>query len=321
MSVQQSQELDVVAMGRAVIDLYPAEDGRAPKDVTSYRQYLGGSPTNVAVAAARAGLRSAIVTRTGDDLFHDFVIDQLDAFGVDARWVGAVAGRRTTLAVCDLQEPHEPGLTFFRDPRPPEESIEPAEAADAASTSHVLWITASGFASERSAAAHVAALDAADQVFLDLDYRKDFWSSESELRERIRPVLERADAVIGNVHEIEIALGRSASAADLARGLLDSGPRLAVVKEGAKGALAATVDQLIEQPAFAVRTVNGLGAGDAFGGLLLKGVVSEWSLEDTMRAAVAAGAIVASRRGCSIAMPTMSEVSALVASTPDGISS
>lgn len=306
--------LDVVTVGRAVVDLYPADDGRAPKDVDSYRQYLGGSPTNVAVAAARAGLRSAVVTRTGDDLFHDFIVDQLESFGVDTRWVRAVSGRRTTLAVCDLHEPHEPGLTFFRDVRPPEESLGAAELAEAAAASRMLWVTASGFASEESAAAHTAALATADQVFLDLDYRRDFWSSEGDLRDRLRLVLSQVDAVVGNVREVEIALGESGTPADLARGLLSRGPRLAVVKQGSKGALAATRDLLIEQPAFEVQTINGLGAGDAFGGQLIHGAVVGLPLEDTMRHAVAAGAIVASRRGCSIAMPTMAEVTAFVES-------
>ncbi|MDQ0615023.1 5-dehydro-2-deoxygluconokinase [Microbacterium sp. W4I4] len=235
MSLQLNRELDVVTAGRAVVDLYPAEDGRAPKDVVSYNQFLGGSPTNVAVAAARAGLRSAVVTRTGDDLFHDFLVGQLEGFGVDTRWVHAVPGRRTTLAVCDLQEPHEPGLTFFRDPQPPEESIDAEELSGAAASARILWITASGFASEQSAAAHIAALATADRVFLDLDYRRDFWASESALRDRLRPILSQVDAVIGNKHEVEIALGASGTPEHLAKELLSQGPRLAVVKGGQGG--------------------------------------------------------------------------------------
>ena len=313
MSIQLTEGFDVVTAGRAVVDLYPAEDGRAPKDVESYNQFLGGSPTNVAVAAARAGLRSAVVTRTGDDLFHGFLVGQLEGFAVDTRWVHSVPGRRTTLAVCDLQEPHEPGLTFFRDVHPPEESIDAEELAAAAASARILWITASGFATEESAAAHLAALDAADRVFLDLDYRRDFWASESALHERLRPVLGRVDAVIGNTHEVEIALGLSGTPVHLARELLSRGPRLAVVKGGRQGALAADSDQVIEQPAFPVQTVNGLGAGDAFGGQILAGEVNGWPLEVTMRHAVAAGAIVASRRGCSIAMPTANEVTAFLA--------
>lgn len=314
MSIQHEREFDLVTVGRAVVDLYPAEDGRHPKDVESYRQYLGGSPTNVAVAAARAGLRTAVVTRTGDDLFHAFIIDRLAAFTVDARWVRPVPGRRTTLAVCDLHEPHEPGLTFFRDARPPEESLDIVELIQASEASRALWITASGFASEQSAAAHTAALATADKVFLDLDYRPDFWASENDVRDHLGPVLERADAVIGNVREAEIALGVTGTPVELARLLLERGPSLAVVKRGASGALAVTRDKVIEQAAFEVPTVNGLGAGDAFGGQLAHGIIAGLPIEETMRNAVAAGAIVASRRGCSDAMPTAVEVAEFIAS-------
>lgn len=311
---QVAKELDVVTVGRAVVDLYPADDGRAPKDVESYRQFLGGSPTNVAVAAARAGLRSAVVTRTGDDLFHGFVVDQLESFGVDTRWVHAVPDRRTTLAVCDLQDPGSPGLTFFRDTPPPEDALDIDELTAAAAASHVLWITASGFATPDSAAAQAAAIATADRVFLDLDYRPDFWSSEQALRDRLRPVLSEVDVVIGNVREVEIALGETGTAKDLARRLLSRGPELAVVKQGAAGALAATHENVIEQPAFPIRPVNGLGAGDAFGGLLVKGAVAGWTIDETLRHAAAAGALVASRRACSAAMPTLAEVAAFLES-------
>ncbi|WP_182254841.1 PfkB family carbohydrate kinase [Microbacterium esteraromaticum] len=314
MSLQLNAIFDVVTVGRAVVDMYPAEDGRAPKDVVSYNQYLGGSPTNVAVAAARTGLRSAVVTRTGADLFHDFIRSQLDSFGVDTRWVCSSPARRTTLAVCDLHEPHEPALTFFRDARPPEDDLVAAELQEAADAAGILWITASGFASEQSAEAHTAALGSARRVFLDLDHRPDFWPSEAALRERVRPVLAQADAVVGNVREAEIALGISASPRELARELLNRGARVAVIKEGARGAIAATGDELFEQSSFPVRTINGLGAGDAFGGQLLRGESAGWPLDQTLRHAAAAGAIVASRRGCSVAMPTADEITDFLAS-------
>ncbi|ACQ82427.1 PfkB domain protein [Beutenbergia cavernae DSM 12333] len=312
MSAQVTKELDLVSVGRVVVDLYPAEDGRAPKDVENYRQYLGGSPTNVAVAAARAGLRSAVVTRTGDDLFHEFVVDQLASFGVDARWVRAVPGRRTTLAVCDLRDPSSPALQFFQDTPPPTDALDAAELVAASSSSHMLWITASGFATDRSAAAHDAALAAAEHTFLDLDHRPDFWADERALRDRLRPVLPQVDTVVGNEKECSIALGRPGTAEELGRVLLDEGPRLAVVKRGEEGVVAVTRDAVLSVPAVPVRVVNGLGAGDAFGGWLVSGMSAGVPLDVTLRRATAAGAIVASRRGCSVAMPTPAEVDELL---------
>lgn len=313
MSAQQTIPWDIVTVGRSVVDLYPGQDGRAPQDVESYHQYLGGSPVNVAVAAARAGLRSAVVTRTGDDLLRDFVLDQLGRFGVDTSWVRAVEKARTTLAICDLRDASSPVLQFFRDTPPPENAIETDDLVGAALASRMLWVTASGFAAEPSATAHDAAIEAAAQVVLDLDYRPDFWESEAQMRDRLHAVLPHADVVVGNEEESSIALGRTGTAEQLARALLETGPRLAVIKRGDQGVVAATPQGTLSQPAFDAQVVNGLGAGDAFGGQLAYGLIKGWPLQQTLRHAAAAGAIVASRRGCSIAMPTPEEVLALMA--------
>ncbi|MGH3588970.1 MAG: PfkB family carbohydrate kinase [Pseudonocardia sp.] len=126
-----------------------------------------------------------------------------------------------------------------------------------------------------------------------------------------RAALSHADVVVGNVDEFEVALGaRDAKAA--AHAALDAGVRLAVVKRGPEGVLALDADGVVDVPVVRVDVVNGLGAGDAFGGALCHGLLSGWSTEYTMRFANVAGAIVASRLSCSAAMPTIDEVEALL---------
>lgn len=316
MSTLTHTVFDLVAVGRAVVDLYPAQDGLAPRDVRSYAQFLGGSPTNVAVAAARAGLSTAVVTRTGDDLFHDVVVASLGAFGVDARWVRPVADTRTTLAVADLRDPGNPALQFFRDPQPPENDISADELLATVSQAGTFWLTASGFAAEPTASAHAAALGSGRRCILDLDHRPGFWADEADFRQRVREAMPRVDTVIGNLQECALALGEAGTAADMAERLLALGPSLAIVKMGSDGALAATSAGMIEQPAFQAEVVNGLGAGDAFGGYIANGLIKGWPLERSLRWACAAGAIVASRRGCSAAMPTDREVAELVGLGP-----
>lgn len=316
MSTHPVIDLDVVTAGRAVVDLYPLQDGRATKDVKSFGQFLGGSPTNVAVAAARLGLRSAIVTRTGDDIFHDFVVGELEHFGVETRWVREAPQTRTTLAVCELLRPEEPRLQFYRDLVPPELAITAEDLCAAASAAEILWITASGFEADPSAAAHSAALTHASRVVLDLDYRPGFWNSDTQLRSRLNSVLGSVQTVIGNERECAIALGAEGSAEDLALALLERGPELVVVKRGSRGAIAVTRREIVRQSAAPIDVVNGLGAGDAFGGGLLKGLLARWPLSVTLRYAATAGAIVAGRRGCSIAMPSPEDVSAALPHTP-----
>jgi 5-dehydro-2-deoxygluconokinase len=147
---------------------------------------------------------------------------------------------------------------------------------------------------------------------LDLDYRPMFWSDPAEATTQVGRALEHVTVAVGNREECEIAVGetepqRAASA------LLERGLHLAVVKQGPKGVLAATADERVEVPPHPVHVVNGLGAGDAFGGALCHALLAGWDLERAMRFCNAAGAIVAGRLACADAMPTVDEVEAKIA--------
>jgi 5-dehydro-2-deoxygluconokinase len=142
---------------------------------------------------------------------------------------------------------------------------------------------------------------------LDLDYRPMFWESREAAREQVRQVLGQATVAVGNQDECLTAVGEDepGRAADA---LLEHGVELAIVKQGPRGVLARTADQTVEVPPYPVEVVNGLGAGDAFGGALCHGLLAGWPLEKVLRFANVAGAIVASRLECSSAMPTQDEV-------------
>ncbi len=149
---------------------------------------------------------------------------------------------------------------------------------------------------------------------LDLDYRPLFWESRRAAREQVQRLLPLATVAVGNLDECETAVGER-EPRRAARALLEHGVELAVVKQGPLGTLAATREELVEVPPAPVEVVNGLGAGDGFGGALCHALLAGWELERTLRFAGAAGAIVASRLACSSAMPTTAEVEALLAGT------
>jgi 5-dehydro-2-deoxygluconokinase len=146
---------------------------------------------------------------------------------------------------------------------------------------------------------------------LDLDYRPMFWASPADATREVGRALEHVTVAVGNREECEIAVGETdpLRAADA---LLDRGVELAIVKQGPKGVLARTREETVEVPPYAVEVVNGLGAGDGFGGALVHGLLAGWGLERILRFANVAGAIVASRRECSTAMPTTAEVDAVL---------
>jgi len=306
---------DVITMGRVGVDLYPLQVGVGLGDATSFGKFLGGSATNVAVAAARHGRRSAVITRTGDDPFGRYVRREVARLGVDARFVGTVADLPTPVTFCEIFPPDDFPLYFYRFPKAPDLVINPEELdLDAIREAGVFWSTVTGLSAQPTQSAHHAAWAARGRrplTILDLDYRPMFWASREAARAEVATALPQVTVTVGNLDECETAVGER-EPLRAAEALLGSGVELAVVKQGPKGVLARTRDELVEVPPMPIDVLNGLGAGDGFGGALCHGLLAGWPLERTLRYANAAGAIVASRLECSTAMPTPDEVEALL---------
>ncbi|MFJ8545084.1 5-dehydro-2-deoxygluconokinase [Streptomyces sp. NPDC093586] len=315
------RQFDLITMGRIGVDLYPLQTGVPLAEVETFGKFLGGSAANVAVAAARLGRATAVITRTGDDPFGHYLHRALGEFGVDDRWVTPVAAYPTPVTFCEIFPPDDFPLYFYRRPKAPDLEIHPEELdLDAIRAARVFWVTGTGLSEEPSRTATLGALahraEAGTTVF-DLDWRPVFWTDPDQARPYYAEALRHATVAVGNLDECEVATGVREPWA-CAEALLAAGVELAVVKQGPKGVLAVHRDgRTAEVPPVPVEVVNGLGAGDAFGGSLCHGLLSGWDLERTMRYANAAGALVASRLACSSAMPTGAEVDGLLArSTP-----
>jgi 5-dehydro-2-deoxygluconokinase len=306
---------DVLTMGRVGVDLYPTQTGVALEDVTTFGKWLGGSATNVAVAAARYGRRAAVITRTGEDPFGRFVHAALRGYGVDDRYVTPVPGLPTPVTFCEIFPPDDFPLYFYRWPKAPDLEIHEDELDMAAvRQAGIFWVTGTGLSQEPSRGATLAALEMRNGVgitVLDLDYRPMFWSSREEARHWVQQALPHVTVAVGNLDECYTAVAEREPLA-AARALHEFGVGLAVVKQGPKGVLADDNAATVEVPPVPVTVVNGLGAGDAFGGALCHGLLAGWDTERVMRFANTAGAIVAGRIACSDAMPTAGEVEALL---------
>lgn len=321
---------DLITMGRIGVDLYPLKTGVPLGEVDAFGKFLGGSPTNVAVAAARLGRRTAVITRTGADPFGAYLRAQLRGFGVDDRWAGEVAAYPTPVTFCEIFPPDDFPLYFYRYPKAPDLEIGADELdLDAVRAARVFWMTGTGLSAEPSRTATLAALEARSKsgiTVFDLDWRPMLWPAgdgsakpgepegseapgePAEPGEWYRRALSLATVAVGNAEECAIATGETEPYA-AARALLGAGVELAVVKRGPAGVLAVHRDGTVaELPPVPVEVVNGLGAGDAFGGALCHGLLAGWELGRVIRYANAAGAIVASRLACSTAMPFAAEV-------------
>lgn len=313
---------DLITTGRISVDVYPNDIGVPLNEVASFGRYVGGSPTNVAVAAARHGRSAAVITRTGEDPFGDFLRSDLRRYGVDTQWVGQVPDLQTPVTFCAIQPPEDFPLYFYgRQPSAPDWEIDKDEVDyDAVRAARIFWSTVTGMVRPASREAQVAMHEARprkelaeDQhTILDLDYRPMFWDSKEQAREQVERLLPYVTVAVGNSEECSVAVGEGTPDEQADR-LLEAGVKLAVVKRGSEGVMAATADERVISKPIPVETVNGLGAGDSFGGALCHGLLAGWPLETVLDFANAAGAHVAAQIACSEAMPVPAEVEELLA--------
>jgi 5-dehydro-2-deoxygluconokinase len=294
---------EAVVMGRAGVDLYPMQLETPLEDVEGFHKYVGGFAANVATGLARLGVRVAIVSAVGDDGHGRFVRSFLEGEGVDCRWLSVHPTLRTALAFCEAWPPDRFPITFYRTPTCPDWELQ-ASALDLAAiaAAPLLYVSGTGLAREPSRLATMAAAEAraarGAATLLDLDWRAMLWDDPADYAAAVRLCARMAGIVLGSDEEITAAVGAN----DPAR-ILALGPATMVQKHGPDGATVHSGGGSERIGGHRVDVVNGLGAGDAFaaafGWRTLRG-------DPPARAAAyanRAGAHVAARLGCSIAMP------------------
>lgn len=306
-----AEPFDVIAIGRSGVDVYPLQTGVGLENVESFGKFLGGSAANVAVAAARLGNRTALISGAGNDPFGRFVRNELARLGVDNRYVGTHGEYPTPVTFCEIFPPDDFPLYFYRKPSAPDLQIEATEIdVDAVRDARLYWSTVTGLSEEPSRSAHFAAWAArkrAPLTVLDLDYRPMFWETPAAASEQVQRALGDVTVAVGNREECEIAVGET-SPHKAADALLDLGVELAIVKQGPRGVLGKTKHSSVTVPPNEVDVINGLGAGDAFGGALVHGLLEGLDLRTTLTLANAAGSYVAGQLACADAMPTLAEL-------------
>ena len=273
-------DLELLTIGRVSVDLYSDAPGAGFTDAQRFEKSIGGTATNVAVAAARLGHRSAVLTKVGDDPFGDYVIAKLASFGVDTTFVGRHPTLRTPLAFAALTPPEDPQLLFYREPAAPDMQLEPGDVdPDVVADVDVLWVAGSAMAEEPARSTIVGILGARAPAPAHgprprlpgtaLDERGGGVDRDRRRRSTA------ATVAIGNRTECRVAVGtdQPEAAADL---LLERGVELAIVKLGGEGVLVATATASAVVPPRPVEVVCGLGAGDAFGGAVVHGLLESW---------------------------------------------
>ncbi len=321
--------LDVISIGRSSVDLYGGQVGGRLEDMRSFRKYIGGSPTNAAAGAARLGLKTAVITRVGDEHMGRFIREQLRAEGVDVRGVITDPERLTALVLLGIRDQERFPLIFYRencaDMALSPDDIDPDFIAEAR------CVLASGthLSHPRTEAATLRALDLAREsgarTIVDLDYRPNLWGlsghgdgenrfiESAAVTAKLQSTLARFDVIVGTEEEFHIAGGASDTVEALCN-VREVSEAALVCKRGAAGATAfegpipASLDDGVSGESFRVEVFNVLGAGDGFMAGLLKGWLSGEDWAETLRIANACGALAVSRHGCTPAYPSAVEL-------------
>ena len=325
---------DLLTIGRSSIDLYSNQVGAPFAEIESFGAFVGGCPTNVSVGVRRLGLKTALLTAVGDDPVADFVLRFLDREGVDTRFIPRKPGLRTSAVLLGIQPPDRFPLVFYRERAPDIEiTIDEAAAAPLGDTRALLF-TGTGLARDPARTATLFAVETARAagaaIVLDLDFRPDQWHDPRAFGVAVRGALPLCDAVVGTEEELKAVFleraadvtvaGSQVSGADVAgdveraaAALLARGPRVLVVKRGARGAVVHEGGRVTEVSPFPVEVVNVLGAGDAFASGLLYGFLHGWDWARSARMGNACGAIVVTRQGCANFMPYEAEALEFIA--------
>lgn len=304
--------LDLVTVGRSLVDFYPVSDGPLV-GVTTYEQMVGGSPTNVAVGAARLDLCAAVVGSVGDDPLGAVVLDRLSTDGVDVSMVTVVADARTTVATCELIGDAARALIYRGSPSADHRAQLSESDEEAIAHAPLRWISGCALADDiaRQLTTRVISLGSPTHVILDVDYRDAYWPSVETAGEVLREAVAQVDIVVANVDEARIVVG-DGEPHELAERLRALGCAIAIIKRGEHGVLVVDSARATEVAPWPVIAVNGLGAGDAFGAALCRGLNDAMPIVTACEFASAAGAIVASRRESSAAMPTHGQITSFM---------
>jgi 5-dehydro-2-deoxygluconokinase len=292
--------IEATVLGRVGIDLYPNQLETPLSEVSTYTRFVGGFAGNVATGLARLGVRTAIVSRVGDDGHGEFVRERLAANGVDVRFLRTDPYWLTPPTFCEVWPPDRFPIPFYRRPTSPDWQLALDDFdLDEVAGAPLLYATGTGLAQSPSRETTLATLEEhRGTTVFDLDWRPTLWDRPEEYPGLAAKAVAAADIVIGNEDEVEAARLRDV-------------PTL-VLKRGERGATVYEEGDETDVPGFPVEVVNGLGAGDAFAAAVGHGLLRGLSLVEAVRRGTVAGALVAAQLACSEAMPWLDELEAAV---------
>ena len=321
--------LDVITIGRSSVDLYGQQIGCRLEDISTFAKSVGGCPSNIAIGAARMGLKSGIITRVGDEQMGRYIREQMAREGVDTSGIVTDPKRLTALVLLSVRDEDSFPLIFYRDNCADmalcEDDIDP----EFINSSQAIVVTGTHFSTPRVEAASRKAIKLAKElnakVIFDIDYRPNLWGlaghdageqrfiASDKVTQRLQSIVKHCDLVVGTEEELHIA-GGDRDTLTAIRSIRNLTAATIVCKRGPMGCvifpdeIPANIEEGIKGPGFPVEVYNVLGAGDAFMSGFLRGYLRDENWETCAKWANACGAFAVSRLLCSPEIPTWTEL-------------
>ncbi|MEC2310307.1 5-dehydro-2-deoxygluconokinase [Bacillus atrophaeus] len=319
----EDKEFDIVAIGRACIDLNAAEYNRPMEETMTFSKYVGGSPANIAIGSSKLGLRAGFIGKIPDDQHGRFIESYMRNTGIDTtQMIVDQDGHKAGLAFTEIKSPEECSILMYRD-EVADLYLEPSEVSEAyIAKAKMLLVSGTALAKSPSREAVLKAVNLAKKhqvkVVFELDYRPYTWKSTEETSVYYTLIAEQSDIVIGTRDEFDMMENRIGGSNDESvKYLFEHSADLVVIKHGVEGSYAYSKSgEVFRAKAYKTNVLKTFGAGDSYASAFIYGLVSGKDIETALKYGSASASIVVSKHSSSEAMPTVSEIEQLVEAQP-----
>lgn len=319
-SFQSDREFDLIAIGRACIDLNAVEYNRPMEETMTFKKYVGGSPANIAIGSSKLGLKAGFIGKLADDQHGRFIEQYMRSVGVDtSNMVIDQEGHKTGLAFTEIKSPEECSILMYRD-EVADLYLHPSEVSeDYIKKAKVLLVSGTALAKSPSREAVLKAIQLAKKndvkVIFELDYRGYTWTSPEETSVYYSLVAEQSDVVVGTRDEFNIMENVKEGSNEVTiEHLFNYSPELVVIKHGVEGSYAYTKHgETFRGQAYPTKVLKTFGAGDSYASAFLYALISGKNIETALKYGSASAAIVVSKHSSSEAMPTVNEINQFIA--------
>lgn len=314
------REFDIIAIGRACIDLNAVEYNCPMEETLTFKKYVGGSPANIAIGTSKLGLKAGFIGKLADDQHGRFIKQYMGSVGVDtSNMIVDTEGHKTGLAFTEIKSPEECSILMYRD-EVADLYLDPSEVDEEyIKKAKILLVSGTALAKSPSREAVLKAVQLAKKnevkVIFELDYRGYTWASKEETSVYYTMVAEQADVVVGTRDEFDVMENVEEGNNEVTiQNLFKHSPELVVIKHGVEGSYAYTkTGETFRGQAYLTKVLKTFGAGDSYASAFLYALLSGKDIETALKFGSASAAIVVSKHSSSEAMPTVAEIEQLIA--------